>query len=34
MKVIVAYVEVGDSRSFKNTFVSQLNGNPILFEAN
>ena len=30
VKSIVAYVEVGESRIFKSTLVSQLNGNPTL----
>ena len=30
VKFIVAYVEVRESRIFKSTFVSQLNGNPTL----
>ena len=28
----MAYVKVGESRIFKSTLVSQLNGNPTLFE--
>ena len=28
----MAYVDVGDSRIFKNMFVSQLNGNPSLYK--
>ena len=32
VKSIMAFVEVGESRIFKSTLVSQLNGNPTLFE--
>ena len=32
VKSIVAYVEVVESRIFKCTLVSQLNGNPTLFK--
>ena len=32
VKFIVAYVEVGESRNFKSTIVSQLNGNPTLYK--
>ena len=32
LKSIVAYVEVGESRNFKSTIVSQLNGNPTLYK--
>ena len=32
VKSIVAYVEVGESRNLKGTFVSQLNGNPTLYK--
>ena len=30
VKSIMGYVEVGESKKFKNTLVSQLNGNPTL----
>ena len=31
-KSFVAYIEVGESRIFKSKLVSQLNGNPTLYE--